>query len=249
MNQINDYLATFLLPNTSFSNGRNSINESNQESSFEKMLFDQMNSALSSDEVSSNALSNVDSNPLSSLLLPSTMGNMPNSFGVNSIEQFTQIPSLDQVNQAYDNNGNMMNKMDVAKSASLTKQPPTDQYNALIDNAAKKHGVDANLIHSIIKMESNYDPNVTSHAGATGLMQLMPETAKTVGVTNRNDIAQNIDGGTNYFSKMLKEQKGDIRMALAAYNAGPGNVKKYGGVPPFKETQNYIRKVMDHYKT
>lgn len=243
MHQINDYLATFLLPSPSFTNRNNPINESNQERTFDRILSNRINNYSNSNNLSSISLPDTDSNSLSSLFLPSTIGNMPSSFGKDSLEQFTQTPSYDQVNKAYQKNG-----VTEDNRTPLTKQPTNEKFNQLIDEAAQKYGVDANLIHSIIKTESNYNPHVTSHAGATGLMQLMPETAKAVGITNRNDIAQNIDGGTHYFSKMLKEQKGDVRMALAAYNAGPGNVKKYGGVPPFKETQNYIRKVMEHYK-
>src|SRR5690625_3245867 len=215
MHQINDYLATFLLPNPSLTNRNNPINEPNQERSFDKILSNQMEGNSNSNDLKSNPLIDMNSNSLLSLFLPSAIGNMSSSFISDSLEQSTQAPSYDQVNKAYKNNGTTGNNR-----TPLTKQPPTEKFNELIDKAAQKYGVDANLIHSIIKTESNYNPHVTSHAGATGLMQLMPATAKAVGITNRNDIAQNIDGGTHYFSKMLKEQKGDVRMALAAYNAG-----------------------------
>src|SRR5699024_5477961 len=122
-------------------------------------------------------------------------------------------------------------------NSEVAQKAPTTKYNTFISQAATKHGVDEALIHAIIKMESNYNTKVRSHAGAVGLMQLMPVTAKEVGDTDRENIQQNIEGGTYYFSKMLKRHNGDVRLALASYNDGPGNVQKYGGIPPFKETQ------------
>lgn len=213
-------------------------------SPFQSMLLSKINLAQQMNQQSHEG----NEDALSAFFLPMMMQqSMPNPFNKVVEQQGQPSTSYQQKMSAYGNNSISQNGM-MSSQTALSKQPPTNEYNGLIEQAANKYGIDVNLIHSIIKMESNYNPHTKSHAGAVGLMQLMPITAKTVGVTDRYNIAQNIDGGTHYFSKMLKEQNGDVRMALAAYNAGPGNVKKYGGVPPFKETQNYIRKVMDYYK-
>jgi actin-related protein len=122
----------------------------------------------------------------------------------------------------------------------------------MIDKASEKQTLNPVLIHSVIKQESNYNPKVCSHVGACGLMQLMPLTAKEVGVNDRFNPSQNLKGGTRYLRKMLNRRgiNGNIPLALAAYNAGYGNVKKYGyKVPPFKETQNYVKKIMGYFKS
>ena len=116
-------------------------------------------------------------------------------------------------------------------------------YDGLIQTYAAKHGLAPALVRAVIRTESGGNPHAVSRAGAVGLMQLMPENVKEAGITDPYDPEQNIAAGTEQLSGLMQKYHGDLDLALAGYNAGPGNVRKYGGVPPFAETQNYIRKV------
>lgn len=116
----------------------------------------------------------------------------------------------------------------------------------IFEEAATTYNVPKDLLKAIAKAESNFDPNATSGAGAQGIMQLMPATARSLGVTDSYDPYQNIMGGAKYISQMLEQFNGNVTYALAAYNAGPNNVSKYGGIPPFTETQNYVVKVTEY---
>lgn len=120
------------------------------------------------------------------------------------------------------------------------------KYEKEITSASAETGVPANLIAAMIKQESGGNTRAVSHKGAQGLMQLMPDTAKELGVTDPHDPAQNIAAGAKYLKQQLDKYNGDVKMALAAYNAGPGNVDKYGGIPPFAETQGYVSKIMEN---
>jgi len=116
-------------------------------------------------------------------------------------------------------------------------------YAKTINKTAKNNHVDPALVRALIHAESAFNSKATSHAGAQGLMQLMPATAKELGVVNSLNPTQNIKGGVKYLAQLLKQFKGDIRLATAAYNAGPNAVKKYRGIPPYKETQVYVERV------
>lgn len=122
------------------------------------------------------------------------------------------------------------------------------KYNDIIVEAARKFDVDAALVSAVIKAESDYNPRIVSHKGARGLMQLMPATAKRFGVTNSFDPEENIHAGTRYLRWLLKTFDGNADLAVAAYNAGEGNVWKYDGVPPFRETVNYINRIARHIR-
>ena len=123
----------------------------------------------------------------------------------------------------------------------VSELPADVPFGAEITAAAKKHGIDPALLAGLVKQESGFNPNAGSPAGARGLTQLMPATAAGLGVTNVLDPIQNLDGGAKYLRQQLDAFGGDVTRALAAYNAGPGAVQRYGGVPPYAETQNYVR--------
>jgi soluble lytic murein transglycosylase-like protein len=127
----------------------------------------------------------------------------------------------------------------------------TDEYAALIDTEARRNGVDKALIRAVIHAESGFNPRARSRRGAMGLMQLMPGTASDMGVRDPWAAQQNIQGGVKYLAKLLAQYRGDLTLATAAYNAGPGAVDRYRGVPPFTETQTYVKRVkllLDRYK-
>ncbi len=119
------------------------------------------------------------------------------------------------------------------------------RYNKIIDAAAVKQGVDPHLVKAVIQVESSYNPNATSNKGAMGLMQLMPDTAKSLGVKNPYQPEDNIKGGVKFLRQLLDKYDGNIGLTLAAYNAGEYSVEKHGGIPPFKETIQYVRKVVE----
>ncbi|HEY3265994.1 MAG TPA: lytic transglycosylase domain-containing protein [Armatimonadota bacterium] len=126
---------------------------------------------------------------------------------------------------------------------SETGAPGPAAYEPMIADASARHGVDPAILRSVIKAESGFNPKAVSSAGAQGLMQLMPATARALGVADSFDPAQNIDGGARYLRHLLDKFGGNTSLAVAAYNAGPGSVEKYGGVPPFAETREYVQRV------
>jgi len=171
---------------------------------------------------------------------------------IKSPEKSVELPHLSH-NYPLKNKENTHNHLSLKPSASDKNEHA--QYKTpdrrtgiegLIFNESSKKGLDPHLVKAIIKAESNFNPNAESPKGAMGLMQLMPGTADLLGVENPFNPKQNIKGGTDYLKDLLRVFK-DKDLAIAAYNAGPGAVKKHGGIPPYSETQNYVKKVNEYY--
>lgn len=120
-------------------------------------------------------------------------------------------------------------------------------FAPVIEGTAARYGLDKDLLNAVIRQESGFNPNAVSKCGATGMMQLMPETARQLGVTNPTDPVQNIDGGARYLKGLIDQFNGNIPMALAAYNAGPGAVTRHKGIPPYEETQNYVKNILSMF--
>jgi len=163
------------------------------------------------------------------------------SLPVNPLEQTdSQKPFQFYLQQAGQDSGS-------PSSIGLVNQQRFQMAQPLVENLSDRYGMDKSLINAIIQQESGFNPSAVSRSGARGLMQLMPGTAQQLGVTNPHDPAQNLDGGIRYIKGLLEQFNGNIPLALAAYNAGPNAVAKYKGIPPYKETQNYVRNILSMY--
>lgn len=143
--------------------------------------------------------------------------------------------------------GGTQTKGSAAPIRSSSDRARYNRYNGLIDEAARLYQLPESFIRAVMHVESDFNPTVVSRAGAMGLMQLMPKTARSMGVSDPFDARQNILGGARYLRILANRFKGDLVLTVAAYNAGEGAVEKYNGIPPYKETQRYVRRVLRHY--
>jgi soluble lytic murein transglycosylase-like protein len=155
-------------------------------------------------------------------------------------------PSVPSTPPAATSFASVLGQATAAAVPASTPAVPSSLDGAIAD-AGSRYGVDPQLLRALIAQESGFNPNATSAAGAQGLTQLMPSTAASLGVTNPYDPVQSIDGGAQYLRAQLDRFGGDVSKALAAYNAGPGAVERFGGVPPYAETQRYVQQVLGRY--
>jgi soluble lytic murein transglycosylase-like protein len=162
---------------------------------------------------------------------------------------FTNVPNDSKFKRVFMTERGLVRDGVRRRSGSkATSAPPSyDGYDRLIERAANAYDVDPSLVKAVIAAESNFDPKATSRAGAQGLMQLMPRTARSVGVKNPYSPSDNVLGGVRYLREML-DRYGNVTSAVAAYNAGPTAVDRYKGIPPYKETQQYVARVLDYYR-
>ncbi|MEN6327271.1 MAG: lytic transglycosylase domain-containing protein [Syntrophomonas sp.] len=165
------------------------------------------------------------------------------------LRQFNMVKLLDALESHLVKVGQKTSKTYDSPPAATDNAAPARPFSEIIKEASKTYGVDEKVISAVIKQESSFNPKAVSACGAMGLMQLMPATAKSLGVTDAFNAEQNIMAGTKYLKQKIDEFHGSVSLALAAYNAGSGAVRKYGGIPPYKETIAYVNKItksIDH---
>ena len=172
-----------------------------------------------------------------------------NSSTMRAARQAAQeVDSMMVMPPAARNSGrSMVGSQPVVPGATAERQLSPAEVDKAIDEAAQRHGVDPNLVRAVVKVESNYNPRAVSRKGAMGLMQLMPFTARSLKVGNAFDPHQNVDAGVRHLKQLLESYNGNIELSLAAYNAGSGAVSRNGGIPPYRETRDYVKKITDLY--
>lgn len=165
---------------------------------------------------------------------------------ISSIEQqFQKLSGVERETKKMDND--FQSILDASMKANSGEDVSPTEINKLIDVYSQKNGLDADFVRAVVKQESGFNEKATSRCGAAGLMQLMPGTAKGLGVVDPYNAEDNVKGGTKMLANLLKTYGGNKELALAAYNAGGGAVKKYGGIPPYGETQRYVKNVLNIY--